>query len=423
MGRTIRLLAVWLVALVVFLGATGAGAQGQVDVVANVRIEADGSPGSHQVAAAVQAAARTVHARGWRTPGMVIRVLENPFDATVPGSDLALGSLEPVEEAFFRTVEALVRRDLGRVAPPSRASVAARLVAAHLSPPSTKWRRAWQESWLTALAGGEVMETALLETAWRVGGDDLLRAVTAVPWPEGALAVLADRLEGDVLEAVSEVVLAGLFNPSALGFEAPAPLLPGLQGRRFADGIGGELGFGVHLLPLPVRASAEAVTVLRSQGMAVHAGVRYPFPGQYDVVRLREGEEVAVPLRGVSWAGVVVTNLSLRGALSLTARPLAEYPVALERWDFAASPENVVISWETRRHDGVLGFVVEAMARAGGSWQSLQRDFLPVADSGEDPFSYCYLQAGDDQVHLYRLLALTRDGFLAEIGTFPVVAP
>lgn len=424
MGRATRSACVWVIWLVVGAVAFPVFGQGQVDLVESVRIEADGSAGSEDVAAACAAAARALQARGWKTPAMTIRVLENPYDATVPGSDLALGTGEPVEDAFFRTIEALVRRDLGRVAPWSRVQTAARLVAAHLAPPGSRHRRGWEVDWVASLARGELTETALLETAWRIGGDDLLRAVTPAPWPEGLVSALADQLDGDPLEAVSEVVLAGLVDPSALGFEAPAPVLPAQLRRRFTEDSAGTPGFGVHLYPLPVRAAAEAVLLLRSQGVAAHAVVRYPFRDQYDVARLSDGEELAVPLRGIAWAGVVVTSLTPRGALSLSSRPLPEYPVALERWDFAAGGGSVVISWETRSHDDVLGFVIEALGREGEEgWQTLRRDFLPVAEDGNDPFSYSYVGTGREDALLYRLAALTKHGFLAEVGTFPVLTP
>lgn len=414
----------WVVGLLVAAVALPALGEGRSEVVESVRIETDGSSGSEDVAAACAAAARAVFARGWKTPAMVVRVLARPFDATAPASDLAVGSSEPVEDAFFRTVEALVRRDLGRVAPPSRAETAARLVAAHLSPRASGHRRIWEASWVAALAGGELTETALVEAAWRVGGDDMLRAVTLVPWPDGLISAIAEHFEGNPLNAVSEVVLAGLVDPSALGFEVDAPVLPGQSGGRTAQAVAGVPGFGVHVFPLPVRASAEGVLLLRSRGLVAHAVARYPFPGQYDVARLAEGEEVAVPLRGVSWAGVVVTSLGHDGGLSLTSRPLPGYPVELERWDFAAGGGNVTISWETRSHEEVLGFVVEALSRQGEQgWHTLRRVFLPVAEGGSQPFSYSYAETGSEDAVVYRLTALTTHGFLAEVGTFPVLAP
>ncbi len=392
--------------------------------VHSVRIETDGSSGSEEVLEACAAAVRAVQARGWKTPPMVVRVLQSPFDATTPASDLVLGADEPVADAFFRTVEVLVRRDLSRVAPATQSEEAARLVAAHLSPPGSGLRQAWQRQWVAALAEGELVEAALLETVWRLGSDALVRALTPRPWPEGLISGLREHLDGDPTEAVSQVVLAGLLDPRALGFEVEAPRLLAPGEGRTAQALAETVTPGVRLYPLPVRAAAEGVSLLRSRGVATHAVVRYPLTGQYDVIRLVEGEEVAVPVRGVSWAGVVVTSLEQGGRLSLTSRPLAEYPVVLERWDFAAGGGAVMIEWETRSHSDVLSFVVEGLGRAGEhGWRVLCQEFVPAAEDGSQPFSYSFLAAGGEDVQLYRLSALTSRGFLAEVSTFPVLTP
>ena len=422
MRWTPRSVAIWFAAIVAaVVAAVPSLAESLSERVGSVRIETDGAAGSEQVAATCAAAARALHARGWRTPPMVVRVLQSPYDATAPASDLALAADEPVEDAFFRTVEALVRRDLGRVAEATRARDAARLVAAHLSPPGSRLRQAWQREWVGALADGELVATALLETVWRLGGDALLRAVTAAPWPDGLIALLAEHAEGGLAEIVSQVVLAGLLDPRALGFEVEAPALPD-QGGRTAQAVAETVGAGVRLYQLPARAAAESVSLLRSRGVVAHAVVRYAFPGQYDAVRLAQGEEVAVPLRGVSWAGIVVTGLADGAGLSLSSRPLSDFPVALERWDFEAGDGSATISWETKSHSEVVGFVVEALARHGEQgWQTLRREFVPVAEDGCRPFSYTFVEAGGEDVQIYRLSALTARGFLAEIGTFPVL--
>ncbi len=396
-------------------------AEGLAERFDSVRIETDGTPGSEDVAAACAAAVHAVQARGWKTPPVVIRVLHSPFDATAPASDLALGAGEPLADAFFRTVEALVRRDLSRVAPTIRAGEAARLVAAHLSPRGSALRRTWEREWVAALARGELVGTALLETVWRVGGDAMVRAATPAPWPEGLISALWERLKEDPTEAVSQVVLAGLLDPQALGFEVDAPALLAQGEHPTVQALAESVSLGVHLYRISTRAMAEGVSLLRNRGIVAHVVVRYSFGELYDVVPLAEGEEVAVPLRGVSWAGVVVTALGDGGAFSLSSRPLPEYPVAMEGWDFQAGDGTVTISWETRNHTDVLGFVVEALAREGGrDWRAVRRVFVPAADDGSQPFSYSFVETGAEDSELFRVSALTRRGFLAEVGTFPV---
>jgi hypothetical protein len=390
----------------------------------SVRIATDGSSGSQEVATACLAAVRAVQARGWQTPPMVVRVVRTPFDATTPASDLALSADEPLADAYFRTVETLVRLGLSRVAPVHQGEEVARLVAAHLSPRGSELRQAWQRQWVAALARGQLVETALLETAWRLGGDAMVRTVAARPWPDGLISGLREHLNGDPTEVVAEVVLAGLLNPQALGFEVEAPALLAPGEGRTAHMLATSVAPGVYFFPLPVRAAAEGVSLLRSWGVASHAVVRYPLTGQYDVLRLIEGEEVAVPLRGVAWAGVVVTSLDHGGRLSLTSRPLPDYPVVLERWDFSAGDGAVTIAWETKSHSDVLSFVVEGLAPArDGGWRVLCREFVPAAEDGSHPFSYSFVGPGGEGVQLYRLSALTSRGLLAEVGTFPLLTP
>lgn len=409
--------------MILAVSASPAGAQGLHAQVGAVRIFADGTAGGGEVAAVSVAAARLVQARGWRPPATVIRILDNPHDATAPSSDLALGAHWSTEDAFFLTVEALIRFELGRTAPPPRATTAARLVAAHLSPPGSSLRQAWESQWVASLARGELTETALLETVWRAGGDRLVRQVASRPWPEGLVKTLAEHLDGDPLEAVTEVVLAGLLDPARLGFRVAPPPLPAPATAPLGCGFAGQVGFGVHFHSLPARAAGEGVLVLRRRGVSAHVVVRYPFPGQYDAARLADGEELAVPLRGVSWAGIVVTSLADGGALSLASRPLPEYPVALQQWDFTAGDGNVTISWETRTHEDLLGFVVEALARDGQrGWYALRRQFLPVAASGKLPFSYSFVEPGGGDAEMYRLAAVTSQGFLAELGVFPILS-
>jgi hypothetical protein len=130
---------------------------------------------------------------------------------------------------------------------------------------------------------------------------------------------------------------------------------------------------------------------------------------------------VTVPLRGVAWAGVVVVGGAAEAHMSLGIRPVPDYPVEIKRWDFLANDRNVTLSWETLRQDGLQAFVVEALESGdAGSWKVVRRTILPVAEQGESQLGYTFVDEDQKDVAAYRLLALTADGFLAEVGCFPV---
>ena len=139
------------------------------------------------------------------------------------------------------------------------------------------------------------------------------------------------------------------------------------------------------------------------------------------MVALSPKAEVVVPLRGVAWAAVLVVGIGPGAHVAINSRTLDDYPLRLKRWDFLAGEGAASLAWETQRHEGLRGFVVEALqADAAGKWSVRRRTMVPVAEDGESSFGYAFVDDDTKGVGAYRLLALTTDGFLAEVGLFPL---
>jgi hypothetical protein len=390
--------------------------------VGEVAFEVEPSPAARLSFAACAEVVRLLAQRGWETNTLRIRIQVNPFDATAPSADLVLDAAAPGDSTAFELAAALVDRQLRLSANPAVARLLAETVAAHLSAPGTEARTRWERAWLERLGRGEVLTTALPEVLWRNGADAAIRRAARGEWPESALAALTALGTESPLRAVGEVAVAGLLDPPVLGFHRPsipefAPAITQSEADvRFRDA-------GMRIVKLSPDADAVAVVPVRSERAEGWVAVRYALTGAFDVVPLNPRAEVTVPVRGVAWTGVIVVGLEPDARVSLALRPVSDYPVKMRRWDFEAGDTNVTLTWETRRHEGLRAFVVEALASGtSGAWRVLRRTVVPVASEGDSPFGYTYVEEGTEDAAAYRLLALTTDGFLTEVGSFPLRA-
>jgi hypothetical protein len=385
----------------------------------DVLFEVEATPQGQATLAACSQVLDLLLQRGWRPGGTRVRIQDNPFDATSPSADVVLGTGAPSEDSAFDLAAALVVRQFGRALDPAVEDALAQTVAAHLSAPGCSRRLQWERQWLARLDGGDLLSTALPELLWRTGGDEAIREAAHGNWPGSAYAALAARGVEHPLKALGEVAVAGVVNPEALGFHAGAGAadLPAAQAAldvRFS-------GTGLRLVALPADANAVALQALQSEGAAAWVAVKYALTGSFDAVALNPKAEVVVPLRGTTWAAVLVVGIGPGAHLAINSRPLDEYPVRLKRWDFLAGEGAASLAWETQRHEGLRGFVVEALqTNAGGTWSVRRRTMVPVAEDGENSFGYAFVDDDTNGVGAYRLLALTSDGFLAEVGLFPL---
>ena len=401
------------------VGAAWAGAAPPVNSFSRSEVifDVEATPQGQETFAACAQVLDLLIQRGWRPAGARVRIQDNPFDATSPSADVVLGAGAPSEDSAFDLAAALVARQFGRALNPGVGDVLAQTVAAHVSAPGCSRRLEWEKQWLARLEGGDLLSTALPELLWRTGGDDAIREAAHGSWPDSAYAALAARGVENLLKALGEVAVAGVINPGALGFHAGAAELPPAQAGldlRFSE-------TGLRLVALPGDANAVALQTLQSEGTAAWVAVRYALTGTFDVVALSPKAEVVVPLRGVAWAAVLVVGIGPGAHVAINSRTLDEYPLRLKRWDFLAGEGAASLAWETQRHEGLRGFVVEALqADAAGKWSVRRRTMVPVAEDGESSFGYAFVDDDTKGVGAYRLLALTTDGFLAEVGLFPL---
>ncbi|OFV81611.1 MAG: hypothetical protein A2Y78_12270 [Acidobacteria bacterium RBG_13_68_16] len=388
--------------------------------VRDVTFEVERSPGAQATYAACAEVVRMLSQRGWDAESVRVRIQGNPFDATASVADVVLGAGEPSEDSAFVLASTIVERQLRRSTDPSTARILAQSVAAHLSPPSSAHRLRWERAWLGRLGRGDIVTTALPEALWRAGGDVAMRRAAHGSLPESAIEALAAAGVESPLRVTGEVAVAGLLDPQALGFHRPPVPESAPSVTQHAPDVR-FVGAGLRVVALQGDANAVAVFPVKSDRVEAWVAVRYALTGGFDLVGLKPDAEVTVPLEGVAWAGVVAVGLEPDAYLSLAVRPLVDYPVQIKRWDFLAGDRTVTLSWETQRHEGLRAFVVEALENgAPGSWTVLGRTMLPVADDGEASFGYAFVDEECDDVSAYRLLALTADGFLAEVGLFPL---
>jgi hypothetical protein len=400
------------------LAATAVNSYGLGGVV----FEVEATPRGQATFAACSQALEVLLQRGWQPDAAHVRIQRDPYDATSPAADVVLGTAPEADDSAFELIAGLVGRQLGRTADPDVATLLARTVAANLSAPGCERRTDWERRWVAGLASGDLLTTALPELLWRTGGDGAVREAALGSWPESAYAALAARGVEHPLRRMGEVAVAGLVNPDALGFHSLAAAAAALPTP--AQGL--DVSFartGLRLIALPADAGAVAVQTLASGHATGWAVVKYALTGSFDAVPLNPAAEVSVPLRGVEWAAVVAVGEGPDGRLALNCRPLADYPVRVSRWDFLAGEDSASLAWETQRQEGLQGFVVEALRTdARGGWSVLRRTMVPVAADRESSFGYAFVDEDTKGVGGYRLLALTADGFLAEVGMFPLHA-
>jgi hypothetical protein len=411
------------VAAVVFVAPVrGAGA------AAGLRLAVGGATFEVELSASAQASFKActetlalLSQRGWDVEGLAVRIARNPFDATRPGNAVVISSELTPEEAAFELASQAVARQLGRSTDADTASLLAQAVAAHLAAPGAAPRERWEHAWLDRLRGGDLLSTALPELLWRQGTDAAIRGAARGAWPAAALGVLETLGVERPLHALGEVAVAGFLDPLRLDFRAPAlPLTAtgaALAGAYVAPGRA-----ALQVVPLGDEGDAVAVSALHARAAEAWVAVRYPLTGGFDAVPLSPPNEVAVPLRSLAWAGVLVVTLDADAALSLALRPLPGELTQVRRWDFSAADNAAELSWQVEGRAAAQGYVVEALARdEQGRWTVLRRGLLPA--SGGDraaPASYHFADADARGVAAYRLLALTGDGLLAEIATLPV---
>lgn len=352
--------------------------------------------------------------RGWPVHELRVRLAKDPFDATLPGADVILPlSMSPEDNAFL-LVHGVVKKALG---PGELTEAVASLVAAHMAPPSSGLRHAWEARWQELLLAGELQHTALLEVLWRRGGDQVIRSLTS--WEEAWKAIANAELHQDWEESLWNVIAAGLLTPAKLGFTVGPVRWPAM------DPVGDAAFFRLKTPQLRwVVPSGEGNGVGLLPNRLVRGSVRVFViydDGRFDVVPATPIQEVQVSRMGVKKLMVAVMSQPGEALVSLTLRPLHDYPVLLGGVEFSQDEGRWQLAWDVEQQSDVAAYVVEIWRRSPQGEALQARELIPTLESG--PARHFWTREGLETSSQVRLFALTNFGLLARLFVTPVVNP
>ncbi len=352
--------------------------------------------------------------RGWDVRGLRVRLAKDPYDATLPPVDVVLPSALPLEDQFFVLVQGVVRKNLTNS---QLGTELADLVAAHMSPPSSRLRQRWEAALQAALGAGEIERTALLELLWRTSKEQGVRAAKSL---EDVWRIVGrDGDQRAVAAALWDVTLAALLAPDKLGWmvrpwdaAAPAPLagdavfrfvVPQVRWVRLL-----QEGDGVAVVPGRLSACTSRLVVFYEDG-------------RWDTLELEPGQETKVSFWGVKALLLGVLSLPGEAQASFALRQLRDYPVRLGAVDLVAEGDSWQLSWEVESQEEVEAFVVEVWAVGEEGGKVMDRQFIPTSGSG--PALLAWSSEAWPQPSQLRVYALTQRGVLARLFTTPVLDP
>lgn len=349
--------------------------------------------------------------RGWPV-SLRVRLAANPYDATQPEADVTVPLSLPVEEQTFLLTQGVVRKALG---PTPWTELLASLVAAHLSPPSSKLRLEWEKGWQSRLLQGDLENTAILELLWRRRADEGLRQLAKEGNPWRLLSTGTE--ERGFQEALWEIILAGLLKPEKLGFSVgPASwekteLLKGDGVFRFVN---------PHIRWVRVAKEGDALGILASRLRAASARVVVVYEdGRFDQVALEPGQELPVPLWGVKELVLGILSFPPEATASFAFRPLRDYPVRLEAAQLSQEEGAWQLAWTVGEQQDVRAYVVEVWGvGAQGSFPK-ERHLIPTTQAG--PAQLVWSWEGQGEPRQVKVFALTENGLLAQLFVTPVL--
>lgn len=351
--------------------------------------------------------------RGWDIRDFQVRLGSNPYDATLPPVDVVLPSALSLEDQFFLLVQGVVRKNLKDS---QLSAELADLVAAHMAPPSSRFRQRWEAAFQEALWAGEIERTALLELLWRTSKEQGVRAAKRL---EDVWRMVGREGEPrTVASALWDVTLAALFAPEKLGWKvgplaAAAPPLAGDAVFRFVLPQ-------VRWVQLPLEGDGVAVFPGRLLGAFSRLVVFYE-DGRLDTLELEPGQESKAPYWGVRAVLLGVLSFPGEAQASFALRQLRDYPVRLGAVDLVAEGDSWQLAWEVESQEGVDAFVVEVWAVGEEGGRLMDRQLIPTSGSG--PALLAWSSDARPQASQLRVYALTQQGVLARLFTSPVLDP
>lgn len=402
-------------------------------------------------------AAATFERDGWAKPYSARQPLTLLFVRRLPGD--ASGSETPAAAGWdgrdkFGFVRPLVAVEAG-----GRAAEAIRIDVAHqlallsvrfTAPDEAAWAVEGLAEWLARTAAGYRSEPAveldpfLDETGTLQSSDALAAFLEAVArrLPDGATSVRtaweeAGGARGDDAEAflrtlASRVDERGL--PAVLADHIARRLAaPGADRRLGRDGSArraipsGEIvaahpgALGFRRLSFRRTDELGGLEIAIPEGSACRAGRAVLFyrgaEGAFDAVRLHPGERETLPLASAETLSLVLVDGAGEGDLAVRLRRVAEWPATVVAASAERRDGSVAVTWRTSRHRDLLGWAVTRLEETEeGALVSVDRQMVPAADESDGPTSYHLVDrdAAADRRSRYRIVPLTRNGFLGE---------
>ncbi len=257
-----------------------------------------------------------------------------------------------------------------------------------------------------APAGREGLRSAW-EEAGAQRGDDAEAYFRAVARggavEDGAAGLLATLVADAVADASSAEAPPGrALVPGELALVAPAPL--GWVRATF-DRLEERAGLELLLPETCAARGARAVLVYR------------PFSGEPDTISLAPGTSRVLPLSGAGALSLVLVDGSEPGELAVRLRRVAGYPAVVASSSAEWSEGAVNLGWRTSSHRDLLAWVVSRLREGPEGGLVLDgREIVPTTDASEEGSGFLLVdrEALPGVRYLYRVAALTRDGFLSE---------
>ncbi len=253
-----------------------------------------------------------------------------------------------------------------------------------------------------------------LRAAWeeaRAGGADaegLLRELGARADSHGLAALLAELVASRLEQGVPvSLRRASARRPGGdLSIASPGPF----GWRRVALSTAGERG-GLELaLPEQTTGTARAIVFYRGDD------------GGFDSAALEPGAPRRFPLAGTSELAILLVDGDARD-VPVRARRLPDYPVSLAAASAEREEGGVRVAWRTSAHRDLLAWVVARYEEGENGWREAARELVPTSSAAASDYDYVILDrnTAGERRSLYRVFALTTEGFLSE--TFEATVP
>jgi len=327
------------------------------------------------------------------------------FDVARAVALLAVRQAGPDEArwAVEGLAELLAQEALGRTAPPGAGA------SPFLAPRGSLARPAAAALYLREASRLSASGRSGLRGAWEEAG--ALRGDDA----EAFFRAVACDAEGGAQGLLASLVVSALAAAPSIRDE-PAGGLP--AGERTLP-VPGPLGWTrATFSSAEERGGLEVVLPEALGARGARAAVVYrPHVGEPDAVPLAAGASRVLPLAGTEALSLVLVDGSEDGEATARFRRVPGFPAVLSSSSAEWGDGAVHLAWRTSSHHELLAWVVSRLREEPDGGLVLDgRELVPTTDASDEGAGYLLVdrEARPGARFLYRVAALTRDGFLSE---------